>query len=112
MISIENKFLYPVKMNNSNENKYYVEIINKIDKNNFKVGILGLGYVGLPLSLNFCEKGIKVIGLDTNKKVLDKLKNSISHIDHIESSRIKNVMKCKLFYLQMILVKLKMLMLF
>ena len=84
-------------MNNSNENKYYVEIINKIDKNNFKVGILGLGYVGLPLSLNFCEKGIKVIGLDTNKKVLDKLKNSISHIDHIESSRIKNVMKCKLF---------------
>ena len=42
------------------------------------------------------KKDLKLLVLIL-KNVLDKLKNSISHIDHIESTRIKNVMKCKLF---------------
>ena len=49
------------------ENKYYLELINKINRNNLTLGILGLGYVGLPLSLSFCEKGFKVIGFDIKK---------------------------------------------
>jgi len=79
------------------ENKYYLELINKINRNNLTLGILGLGYVGLPLSLSFCEKGFKVIGFDIKKNVLDKLKKSISHIDHIKSLRIAKVIKNKLF---------------
>ena len=45
----------------------YSEIIlDKIADNSEIVGIIGLGYVGLPLAVNFAEAGIKVIGFDKN----------------------------------------------
>ena len=37
-------------------------ILNKISDNTIVVGIIGLGYVGLPLAVNFAEAGVKVIG--------------------------------------------------
>ena len=41
---------------------------NKIKKKNLNIGIVGLGYVGLPLALNFTKKGLKVLGFDIDKK--------------------------------------------
>ena len=52
----------------------YKSIILK--KNNCKssiIGVIGLGYVGMPLSLSFSKSGIKVIGFDIDKKKLNKL---------------------------------------
>ena len=46
--------------------KYKSEIIEKIDSNKEIVGIIGLGYVGLPLAVGFAEAGIHVIGFDKN----------------------------------------------
>jgi UDP-N-acetyl-D-mannosaminuronate dehydrogenase len=41
-------------------------------KNNFrKIAIIGLGYVGLPLSLQFARSGVSVIGLDIDKTKVD-----------------------------------------
>ena len=56
-------------MNKKYANKYYLDFISKIEKNNLTLGIIGLGYVG-SLALSFCEKKIKVIGFDTNKSVI------------------------------------------
>ncbi len=67
-----------------------MELQNKIRKNNFIVGIIGMGYVGLPLALEFASKGIKVIGfdLDSSKiRILNKEKRS--YIKHISSKRIR-----------------------
>jgi UDP-N-acetyl-D-glucosamine dehydrogenase len=62
----------------------------KINTNKFTVGIIGMGYVGLPLALEFASKGIKVIGFDSDPvkvKSLNKVKKS--YIKHISSRRIK-----------------------
>lgn len=59
------------------------KILEKIKKNQFSVGIIGLGYVGLPLLKGFASKNIKVVGLDIDKKKIEKLKKGISYIKHI-----------------------------
>jgi len=43
----------------------------KIKTNKFAVGIIGLGYVGLPLALEFSKNSIKVIGFDLDKNKVD-----------------------------------------
>ncbi|MEO6693743.1 MAG: nucleotide sugar dehydrogenase [Ignavibacteria bacterium] len=64
---------------------------NKVIENNFTVGIIGLGYVGLPLALEFAHKKIKVIGFDLDEfKIKKILKEKKSYIKHIPSEKIKN----------------------
>ena len=45
---------------------------NKVISNDFTVGIIGLGYVGLPLALEFANKGIGVIGFDLDQFKIKK----------------------------------------
>jgi len=45
-----------------------------------KVAVIGMGYVGLPLAALCAKKGYTVVGLDTNKAAVEKLKSGISHI--------------------------------
>ena len=66
-----------------------MNLIEKIKRNKFVVGIVGLGYVGLPLGLEFAEKGFKVIGFDIDKKKVDCINSKKgSYIKHIPSKRI------------------------
>ena len=56
-----------------------------------KVGIVGLGYVGLPLAVEFCEAGHEVIGLDTDTRKVAAIEAGESYIEDIESSRLAAV---------------------
>jgi UDP-N-acetyl-D-glucosamine dehydrogenase len=56
-----------------------------------KIAVVGLGYVGLPLSLQFARAGIEVLGLDVDKKKVDALTAGKSYIKHIEPSEIGEV---------------------
>lgn len=49
------------------------------------IGVVGLGYVGLPLSLQFCSKGGQVFGLDIDQAKVDRLNRGESFIHHIPS---------------------------
>jgi UDP-N-acetyl-D-glucosamine dehydrogenase len=51
------------------------------------VGVVGLGYVGLPLSLTACEAGFRVIGFDVNGELVDRLNAGQSPFDHINAKR-------------------------
>lgn len=53
-----------------------------------KIAIIGLGYVGLPLSLQFARSGATVLGLDIDPKKIDAISNGRSYIKHIESSSV------------------------
>ncbi len=55
------------------------------------IGVVGLGYVGLPLALNFAEKKFKVIGFDTDRKKVELLNSGMSYISHIPDKKIKKV---------------------
>src|ERR1043166_4400425 len=53
-----------------------------------KVGVIGLGYVGLPLGLTMAEAGKRVVGFDVDAAKVKKLDAAESYIRHIEPERI------------------------
>ena len=57
------------------------------------IGIVGLGYVGLPLSILFSKKGFRVIGFDIDKSKIQKINSKISYIDRISNQDIKKILK-------------------
>jgi UDP-N-acetyl-D-glucosamine dehydrogenase len=64
--------------------------ISKIESKQSVIGVVGLGYVGLPLLLCFVEKGFRVIGLDIDGKKTEALMRGESYIRHIPASRIQH----------------------
>lgn len=54
------------------------------------VGIIGLGYVGLPLALRFAEAGIQVLGFDIDEKKILAIEEGRSYIKHIGDAAVKN----------------------
>ena len=69
------------------------DILKKIKNKTLTVGVIGLGYVGLPLVLRFNKIGFKVIGFDNDNKVIKSLRAGRSYINHISESDIKNLIK-------------------
>ena len=65
-------------------------LIARINARTATVGIIGQGYVGLPLGLVFAEAGFPVIGLDLDPKKVDALMRGESYIKHIGSDRVKS----------------------
>ena len=74
------------------------KLINLIDKTQAKIGIIGLGYVGLPLTISFVSKAFKVIGFDIDQEKVNKLNNKKSYIKHINNKEISNMIDSKLFH--------------
>ena len=54
-----------------------------------KIGIIGLGYVGLPLCLQFSKSGAYVLGFDLDLKKVESLNRGESYINHIDSWNYK-----------------------
>lgn len=65
----------------------------KIETKQALVGIIGLGYVGLPLVLRFCEVGFRVMGFDTDPKKIELLNQGKSYIKHIPAARLAELVK-------------------
>jgi len=68
-----------------------MNFFEKADYSKLVVGIIGLGYVGLPLSKAFASKKIKVIGFDINLNQIDMLNKNKSYINHIANNDIKKM---------------------
>lgn len=62
-----------------------------------KIAIVGLGYVGLPLALQFTRSGVEVLGLDIDPVKVDALSQGRSYIKHIDSSTIAEALKMNRF---------------
>jgi UDP-N-acetyl-D-glucosamine dehydrogenase len=56
-----------------------------------KIGVVGLGYVGLPLCIRFAEAGCPVVGLDIDQTKVDAINSGKSYIKHISSGHINAV---------------------
>src|SRR5580704_4301318 len=62
-----------------------------------KVGVVGCGYVGLPLGLRFAEAGHHVVGFDTDPGKVDMLNKGQSYIGHIPGARVQQYVATKRF---------------
>ena len=66
---------------------------NKIETKQAKIAVIGLGYVGLPLAVNFAKAGFTVFGLDKDKDRVAKIQQYQSYILDIDSREIEEVVK-------------------
>ncbi|HEX3070844.1 MAG TPA: NAD(P)-binding domain-containing protein, partial [Thermoanaerobaculia bacterium] len=64
-------------------------LIERIDSRTARIGVIGLGYVGLPLVLLFAEAGFEVIGFDVDPKKAQSLSAGESYIRHIGAGRVR-----------------------
>ncbi len=64
-------------------------LIGKLNRREAVIGIVGLGYVGLPLVLRFAEVGYRVLGLDVDASKVKTLNAGGSYIEHIPASKIR-----------------------
>src|SRR5271155_6105724 len=62
-----------------------------------RIGIIGCGYVGLPLALRFADVGQRVTGFDTDQAKVTKLNAGQSYIQHISADKIKQHVQAKRF---------------
>jgi UDP-N-acetyl-D-glucosamine dehydrogenase len=73
------------------------QLLAKIDKRTACVGVVGLGYVGLPLALEFARAGFKVIGYDVSERVVKALTSGKSHIQDVPSAEVARLVKAGKF---------------
>ena len=63
--------------------------LSLVEKRELRVGIIGLGYVGLPLVLLFSQEGFRVTGFDIDAAKVDRLNAGESYIHRIDGQQIK-----------------------
>jgi UDP-N-acetyl-D-glucosamine dehydrogenase len=71
--------------------------LGKIKAKQAVIGIVGLGYVGLPLARAFCQKNIQIIGFDIDQEKIDTIEKNQSYIKHIGDDAIKEMRADGLF---------------
>ncbi len=72
------------------------QIKSKIESKSLVVGVIGLGYVGLPLAVEFARKGYKTYGFDTDPNKVARLKNKDNYIQDIENKVVNQVIEDKM----------------
>ena len=73
------------------------DLEKKIKVKKAKVGVIGLGYVGLPLAAAFAKAGFSVTGIDTDANKVAKLRRSVSYVLDVPSARLKEMLRRGLF---------------
>jgi len=82
-------------MNEKKMDTTQLRLLEIIQNKTAIVGIIGLGYVGLPLAIHFASKGFKVIGFDLDTRKIDKLLHGESYIKHIPAEPIREMIHQK-----------------
>ena len=73
------------------------DLVRKIQDKKALVGVVGLGYVGLPLVREFTRGGMNVVGFDVDPKKVKSLLAGRSYIEHIPSATVKDMVRTKRF---------------
>lgn len=75
----------------------YDTLLKKINNKSAVIGIIGLGYVGLPIALEYALKGFKTIGFDIDNRKIPLINAGKSYIKHINADKIKKTVNSKMF---------------
>ena len=67
----------------------------KIIKKSAKIGVIGLGYVGLPLAVEFAKCGFEVLGIDNDEKKIEKIKKGIPYISDLNKDEVRTLVERK-----------------
>jgi len=67
------------------------DFIEKMNKKECVIAVVGIGYVGLPLVLGYCDAGYSVLGVDVDQKKVESLEQGKSYITYIADEKIKQI---------------------
>ncbi len=73
------------------------ELKNLITEKNAQIGVIGLGYVGLPLIIEFALKGFPTVGFEVDAKKVEALNQGTSHIVDVPSEKVREALKAEKF---------------
>ena len=68
-----------------------MQLIDKINKADARVAVLGLGYVGLPLAVEFAKAGFTTVGLDVSSQKVEEINKGNSYIEDIPEEQVKTL---------------------
>ncbi|MFL2994668.1 MAG: nucleotide sugar dehydrogenase [Candidatus Neomarinimicrobiota bacterium] len=67
-----------------------MNLIDKINDKSAKIGVIGLGYVGLPLAIEFVNAAYEVVGIDTDESKINSIKSGSNYIKDVDDELLKN----------------------
>lgn len=73
-----------------------MELTEKLDNKSAVIGVVGLGYVGLPLAVEFCNKGFTVIGIDNDERKTSTINRGENYIDDVKDEELLRAVEKKL----------------
>jgi len=76
-----------------NVNPHFVALERKIKSRTARIGIVGLGYVGLPLAVEFAQAGFRVVGIDLDRRKTRAVNAGTSYIEDVSTSRLKPLVR-------------------
>ena len=80
---------HPCKEGTKHKMKEY--LLQRIQRKEISVAVLGLGYVGLPLAVAFAEAGLKVIGVEPDSRKVEAIRASESYVQDVPSEQLKRL---------------------
>jgi UDP-N-acetyl-D-glucosamine dehydrogenase len=78
----------------------FLKLERKIRDKTARIGIVGLGYVGLPLAVEFAQAGFRVVGIDVDARKVRSINAGVSHIEDVASERLKPLVRNRLIRAQ------------
>lgn len=73
------------------------DLISKAERRQILFGIVGLGYVGLPLAVELARAGYRVLGFDVSPEVVEGLNEGRSHVKDVSEAQLQKAMECGRF---------------
>lgn len=70
-----------------------IQLEERINQHTAKIGVLGLGYVGLPLAVEFATAGYDVLGIDVSDDKVRRLNRGENYIDDVDSKKLKDLVR-------------------
>ena len=74
-----------------------MDLEQRVKDRSAKIGVIGLGYVGLPLAVEYADKGFTVIGIDTDGRKVSKINFGENYIDDVEDEKLSKAVKAGKF---------------
>ena len=78
-------------------NGILADLQRRLEEKTARIGVIGLGYVGLPLTMLFARSGFFTMGIDIDPAKIEKLQRGESYIGHIRSDGVAELLAKKLF---------------
>jgi UDP-N-acetyl-D-glucosamine dehydrogenase len=69
------------------------QLLHRIEQHEAKVGVIGLGYVGLPVAVAFAEAGFETLGFEVQRTVVDGVTSGLSHVTDVTSERLEPLVR-------------------